>query len=136
MMRRHAALDDCVPVPVIANLRVLFDKAAQKISSRISSSAWVIGLRRRGFASGLIALAPRRQKDDCRKQIVIFQRREKLRGGQLRHVELQRPPPLLSLQPLRSRRTSRSCLSLSINRTISGLSPPRSSSSGVSWPSG
>ena len=89
MMRRHAALDDRIPVTMPAHLWMLLDESAHHRAARFTAFRVLVAPRQRSLRRRLIATPPRRQKDDGGQEIVSAERGEQNRGRHLRQVEFQ-----------------------------------------------
>ena len=72
----NTATNERVPVAMSANFRMLFDKRAHEIASRLAAGVVWIAPRECCFGCGLIATTARRQEDDGWKQVVTLERRQ------------------------------------------------------------
>src|SRR2546429_8154904 len=89
MMRCDAAANDRVPMTMVANFGILFDKAAHEIAARLAAHITFCTTTERGLRSGFVTAPPRRQEDDRRQQVVRPKRYEHRRRPHFGHAEFQ-----------------------------------------------
>src|SRR3954464_4560730 len=70
MMRSNTAADDRIPMPVAANLGMLFDEAEHEVAPRLLAFVFRGPPMERVFGRSFVASPPRRQENDRGQQIV------------------------------------------------------------------
>ena len=86
-MRCDPTANDRVPVTMIANLRMLLDKTPFEFAAGIAAIVGRWATTEGGLRCSLITAPARRQKNDCRQQIVRTERHQQIGGWHLRHAK-------------------------------------------------